>query len=130
MPTELREVTERPDPPCPTKRRPVRPVPQSGRYTGMPQSARLGLALVALLAAAPVVRAQNPVSDRPEPFTPARPETRDELNRCEALKQYGLGVFYEHDNRLLAAVRAYEEAARLDPDAAPPLKALVTLYLG
>jgi tetratricopeptide (TPR) repeat protein len=97
----------------------------------MPQSARLGVALVALLtAAALAVRAQAPVGDRPQPFTPARPETREELNRCEALKQYGLGALYERDNRLLAAVRAYEEAARLDPDAAPPLKALVPLYLG
>jgi tetratricopeptide (TPR) repeat protein len=97
----------------------------------MPLSARLGLALAALLAVcAPAARAQAPVGDRPEPFTPVRPETREELNRCEALKQYGLGAFYERDNRLLAAVRAYEEAARLDPEAAPPYKALVPLYLG
>jgi tetratricopeptide (TPR) repeat protein len=93
--------------------------------------ARLGLALFALLvAAAPAARAQGPASDRPEPFTPARPETREELNRCEALKQYGLGALYERDSRLLAAVRAYEEATRLDPEAAPPYKALVPLYLG
>jgi tetratricopeptide (TPR) repeat protein len=97
----------------------------------MPLSARLGLALLALLAiTAPAVRAQGPVSDRPEPFTPARPETREELNRREALKLYGLGVFHEHDNRLLAAVRAYEDAARLDPEAPAPYKALVPLYLG
>jgi tetratricopeptide (TPR) repeat protein len=93
----------------------------------MPLSARLGAALLALLAATPLaLRAQ----DRPEPFTPARPETREELNRREALKQYGLGVFHEHENRLLAAVRAYEEAARLDREAPAPYKALVPLYLG
>ncbi len=97
----------------------------------MPLSARLGLALLALLATtAPALRAQGPVSDRPEPFTPARPETREELNRREALILYGLGVFHEHDNRLLAAVRAYEDATRLDPEAPAPYKALVPLYLG
>ncbi|HKI31313.1 MAG TPA: hypothetical protein VKA46_05565, partial [Gemmataceae bacterium] len=97
----------------------------------MPLSARLGLALFALVAAlAPAARAQGPVSDRPEPFTPARPETREELDRREALKLYGLAVFHERDNRLLAAVRAYEEATRLDPEAAPAFKALVPLYLG
>jgi tetratricopeptide (TPR) repeat protein len=92
----------------------------------MSLSARLGAVLLALLAA-PALRAQG---DRPEPFTPARPETREELNRREALKLYGLGVFHERDNRLLAAVRAYEDAARLDPEAAAPYKALAPLYLG
>ncbi|HEX5273303.1 MAG TPA: tetratricopeptide repeat protein [Gemmataceae bacterium] len=97
----------------------------------MPLSARLGAILLALLAAAaPAVRAQGPIGDRPEPFTPARPETREELNRREALKLYGVGVFHEHANRLLAAVRAYEDAVRLDPEAPAPYKALVPLYLG
>lgn len=95
----------------------------------MPSSARLGLALALLAAAAPGVRAQGPVSDRPEPFTPARPETREQLNRREAVTLYGLGALHEHNNRLLEAVRAYEGAARLDPEAAAPLKALVPLYL-
>ena len=65
------------------------------------------------------LRAQGPVSDRPEPFTPARPETRQELDRREALKLYGLGVFHEHDNRLLAAVRAYEDAPASTPRPPP-----------
>jgi tetratricopeptide (TPR) repeat protein len=97
----------------------------------MSLSARLGLALLALLAAlTPAVRAQGPVYDRPEPFIPVHPETREELNRREALALYGLAIFHERDNRLLAAVRAYEEVTRLDPEAAPAFKALVTLYLG
>jgi tetratricopeptide (TPR) repeat protein len=92
----------------------------------MPLSARIGAVLLALLVA-PALRAEG---DRPQPFTPARPETREELNRREALKLYGLGVFHEHENRLLAAVRAYEDASRLDPEAPAPYKALVPLYLG
>jgi tetratricopeptide (TPR) repeat protein len=96
----------------------------------MPLSARLAPALLALAAAAaPAVRADGVVGDRPEPFTPARPETREEINRREAVKLYALGALREHENRLLDAVRAYEEAGRLDPDAAAPLKALVPLYL-
>ncbi len=97
----------------------------------MPRSARIGLTLLTLLALpAMAVRAQGPINERPEPFTPAHPETREELNRREAVKLYGLGAFHEHNNRLLAAVHAYEEAAHLDPEAAPPYKALVPLYLG
>jgi len=97
----------------------------------MPRSARIGLTLFAFLAVPAVaVRAQDPVNDRPQPYTPARPETREELNRREAVKLYGVGSFHEHNNRLLAAVHAYEEAAHLDPESAPPYKALVPLYLG
>jgi tetratricopeptide (TPR) repeat protein len=97
----------------------------------MPLSARLGLTLVALLsAAAPATRAQGLLGYWPEKLVPARPETREELNRAEALKQYGLGTFHENGHRLLAAVRAYEEATRLDPEAAAPFRALVPLYLG
>ncbi len=96
----------------------------------MSLSARLGLALLAAVALGSAARAQAPVSDRPEPFTPARPETREELNRREAVKLYALGALHEHENRLLAAVRAYEEATRLDPEAASAYKALVPLYLG
>ncbi len=97
----------------------------------MPLSVRVGLTFIALLAAvAPPTRAQGLLGDRPEPYTPVRPQTREQLNHAEALKQYGLGVFHEHAHRLLAAVRAYEEATHLDPEAAPPYRALVPLYLG
>jgi tetratricopeptide (TPR) repeat protein len=97
----------------------------------MPLSVRRGLILVALLVAtAPAARAEGLLGDRPEPYTPVRPQSREQLNHVEALKQYGLGVFHEHAHRLLAAVRAYEEATRLDPEAAPPYRALVPLYLG
>ena len=97
----------------------------------MMRSARIGLTLLALVTAPAIaLRAQGPVNDPPQPFTPAHPETREELNRREALKLFGLGSFHEHNNRLLAAIHAYEEASRLDPEAAPPYKALVPLYLG
>ena len=52
---------------------------------------------------------------------PAVPRTAEELNQREALKQYALGLICERDNRFLEAVRCFEEAIRLDPEAAPVL---------
>src|SRR5262249_30059842 len=42
---------------------------------------------------------------------------------------YGLAVAHQHNNRLLEAIRALEEARRLDPEAPAPYKALAPLYL-
>jgi len=96
----------------------------------MPPSLRSWPApLWALLAAAPLF-AQVPAADKPAPAAPARPASRQDLDHTEALKRYGQGLVREKHSQLLAAIRCYEEAARLDPDAAAPLKALVPLYLG
>jgi tetratricopeptide (TPR) repeat protein len=69
------------------------------------------------------------VGDRPTPYLTTRPPTRKEIDRRAALKQYGLGLLCERDDRFLEAVRAFEQASRLDPKAAPVFKALVPLYL-
>jgi tetratricopeptide (TPR) repeat protein len=60
---------------------------------------------------------------------PLRPLKRQELERREALELFGIGVEHEHRNRLPEALRTYEQALRLNPDAAPVLRALVPLYL-
>ena len=83
--------------------------------------------LAALLAAANLCAQEAPAL--PPVHVPARPADRRELDHVEALKAFARGAVAEHDNRLVEAVRAYEEAARLDPDAAGPLKALAPLYL-
>jgi tetratricopeptide (TPR) repeat protein len=80
-----------------------------------------------MLAAAPLF-AQSP-DEPPAAAAPARPATRQELDHVEALKRYGEGLIRERHNQLLEAVRCHEEAARLDPEATPPLKALAALYL-
>src|SRR5207253_524014 len=67
--------------------------------------------------------------DRPAFFVPTRPPTRQELDRRESLKRYALGLLCEREDRLLEAIRAFEYAARLDPEAAPVFKALIPLYL-
>jgi tetratricopeptide (TPR) repeat protein len=82
---------------------------------------------LALLVAVAGVRAQ--AEDRPGRFVPLKPATRQELDRAEAVKLYGLAVAHEHNNRLLEAIRVLEEARRLDPEAPAPLKALAPLYL-
>ncbi len=93
----------------------------------MPRSARTLLALVAWLAAAQVLPAQQ--AERPVPLRPRRPESRRDLDRREAVRLYSLALVCQHEDRLLEAVRHLERAARLDPDSAAVHKALVPLYL-
>ena len=63
-----------------------------------------------LLAAAP-----------PEPNAP--PEARK-----DALARYGAGIWQARRDRLLSAAKAFEAAAKQDPDATAPLKELVRIY--
>jgi tetratricopeptide (TPR) repeat protein len=96
----------------------------------MPVSARPFLALLAALALGLPLPAQAPpAEDRPAPFVPLRPPSKEERQEREALKQYALGLLCEHDDRLLEAQKAFEEAARLNPRAASVFKALVPVYL-
>ena len=81
----------------------------------------------ALLAAAPL-RAQQP-EPLPPVHVPVKPVDRRELDHVEALKAFARGVAAQRDQRLVEAVAAYEEAVRLDPDAAAPLRALAPIYV-
>jgi tetratricopeptide (TPR) repeat protein len=94
----------------------------------MSVSARIGLALTVWLAAGWLpLQAQD--DDHSSLFVPRRPQTRRELDRREALKRYVLGLVCQKGNHLLEAVRHFERALELDPDATPVRKALVPLYL-
>jgi tetratricopeptide (TPR) repeat protein len=88
------------------------------------QSMRLWPALTVLLAAVAGVRAEQPA-----PAAPVRPPTRQELDRQEALRLYGLALLQERDSRLVEAVGTLEQAAKLDPESAQLPKTLVPLYL-
>jgi tetratricopeptide (TPR) repeat protein len=68
-------------------------------------------------------------NDPPARHVPVRVSSRQELDRCEALALYGLAAVQEHKNRLVEAMHTLEAARRLDPDATPPLKSLVPIYL-
>lgn len=48
--------------------------------------------------------------------------------RQDALARYGAGVWLARRDRLLSAAKSFEAAARLDPDAAAPLRELVPIY--
>src|SRR5947209_19252096 len=92
----------------------------------MPLAARICLALVAWAALGWAVQAED--GDRFPLFVPRRPATRQELNRREAVKQYATGLLCQRDDQLLEAMRCFERARALDPDAAPVHKALIPLY--
>jgi tetratricopeptide (TPR) repeat protein len=67
--------------------------------------------------------------DRPALHVPVRAATRQELDHRDAMKLYALGLLQERRNQLVEAVRSFEAARRLDPDAASVHKALIPLYL-
>ncbi len=91
-------------------------------------SVRFWSAVVLMLLAVFPLAAQQ-TSELPPVHVPVRPADRRELDHVEALKLFGRGAIAERNNRLIEALRAYEEAARLDPDAAAPLRALAPIYL-
>lgn len=94
----------------------------------MGMSIRWGLTLSVLLAATES-RAQQPISgERPRPFAPLRPESREDLNRREARCLYALGMLRQRQDRLVDALRHMEEARALDPEAAAVQRGLVPLY--
>jgi len=94
----------------------------------MSVAARFWLAILALLGGALPLQAQSG-EDRPAFYVPSRPPTRQEIERRASLKHYVLGLLCEREDRLLEAVRAFEKAGQLDPEAAPVFKALIPLYL-
>jgi tetratricopeptide (TPR) repeat protein len=93
----------------------------------MPVCFRTVLAAWLVLAVWHEAGAQE-VGDRPKPVDP-KPLDKKESNRREALKLYGIGLECERENRLLEALKNFEEAAKLDPDAAPVQRSLIPLYL-
>src|SRR4051812_16846378 len=67
--------------------------------------------------------------DRPKVFVPKTPPTQKELDRRAALYQYAWGLLCEREDRLLEALKAFEKAAALDPEAAAVFKAQVPILL-
>ncbi len=94
----------------------------------MPLRRFLGCLALVLLGFPPVAAQFPPLSDPPQEHRPRRPPTKEELARREARVLYGLGILRQQRDRLNEAVRLFEEAAALDPEAAPVQRALVSLY--
>jgi tetratricopeptide (TPR) repeat protein len=93
----------------------------------MPVAARFYLVLfTAFAAAAPPLSAQIFEDIKPAPALPLSQAAKQER---QALKLYALGLLCTHEDRLLEAQKAFEEASRLNPKAAAVFKALVPVYL-
>ena len=94
----------------------------------MATSTRWGLTLAILLGALTELRAQQDLQP-PLPFVPRRAESRAELDRREARTLYAQGLLSQREDRLLEAMRRFEQARALDPKATPIHRALVPIYL-
>ncbi len=87
-------------------------------------------AIVVLLSIVSTSNAQNFQIDEPiRPYSAKKPSSAEETNRRQSLYQYALALLCERDDRLLEALRAYEESARLDPKSAAPIKAQIPLLV-
>src|SRR5262249_53731875 len=107
----------------------VLPQPPEGMWP-MFRSTRCLLTLLVLLTPALASAAQLAApGDRPVVHVPLRPPTQAELDRLAATHLFAQGVLCEREARLLEAMRAYEQAARLDPDAVTIYKSLVMIYI-
>jgi tetratricopeptide (TPR) repeat protein len=88
---------------------------------------RWALGGIVLVLATPLLA--NDSEERPARHVPIKPVSRQDLDRREAQRLYGLGVLHERKNRLVEALKAFEAARRLDPDSAAIHRALIPLYL-
>jgi tetratricopeptide (TPR) repeat protein len=86
-----------------------------------------GLILACLLTAP----RQEPQSNdgSVQPRRTARPQSPDEIKHVEALELYALGHLHRENDQLIEAIRLFEQALELQPQAAPIYQALIPLYL-
>jgi tetratricopeptide (TPR) repeat protein len=90
---------------------------------------RWALGGLVLLLAAPLAASLQPGEERPPIHVPVRPVSRQDLDRREAQRLYGVGLLHERKNRLVEAIKAFEAARRLDPESGAILRSLIPLYL-
>jgi tetratricopeptide (TPR) repeat protein len=82
-----------------------------------------------VLVGTAVARGQLPSFDDPPRPYKGKPADAAAMRRREALKRYADGLLCLREDRLLEALRAFEESARLDPSAPATYKAQVPLLL-
>ena len=83
---------------------------------------------ILVLAGSAHAQALEPV-DRPTPYVSQRLPTQRERDRVDSLKLYVLGLLCENEDRLLEALQAFQDAVKLDPDAAAVYKAQVPILI-
>src|SRR5215471_8578076 len=84
--------------------------------------------LTSLAATLAPASAQDLLGDPPRLYQGPAPTQKDK-DRRESLYRYTYGLLCEKEDRLLEALSAFEEAAKLDPEAAGVFKAQVPLLL-
>lgn len=82
----------------------------------------------ALALAAPRAHAQDFAFDRPKPYDGPAPTQKDK-DRRESLYFFTYGLLCEKEDRLIEALTAFEEAAKLDSEAVGVFRAQVPLLL-
>jgi tetratricopeptide (TPR) repeat protein len=91
---------------------------------------RSTLAVSAFLLSAGAAFGQNVnFDDPPKLFKPKTPPTRREIEKRDSLYKFVDGLLYEREDKYAEALKAFEEAARLDPDSAAIIKAQVPILL-
>jgi len=96
----------------------------------MPQVARSLLPLFFLLGVALPAAAQGRQPPEDEPIVaPVKHATDKDRDHREGLNQYVLGLLCEREDRLVEALRAWENSAKLDADAPAVFRGLVALYV-
>lgn len=89
----------------------------------------LALMVLAMAGGASLLAQTAEGGQRQVPFTPLRPWSQKDLDRREGRQLYGLALQRQREDCLLEATKLLEEACRLDPEAVPPAKALIPLYV-
>jgi tetratricopeptide (TPR) repeat protein len=85
--------------------------------------------LVLLGSALPVGAQVSWYDDPPALYRPIQPPTRQAMERRQSLEAYVFGILCEREDRLLEALKSFERAAQLDPQAAAVVKAQVPILL-
>jgi tetratricopeptide (TPR) repeat protein len=96
----------------------------------MSRCSRFASAVALVLLVASGVTAQNiALDDAPRPLVSKKPRTQKEIDRRESLFQFVRGLMCEREDRLLEALKAFQEAARLDPEPAAVYKVQIPLLI-
>jgi tetratricopeptide (TPR) repeat protein len=88
------------------------------------------LTVSAFLLAAGVALGQDAnFFDRPKLLRPMTPPSRREIEERDSLYKFVDGLLYEHEEKFAEALKAFQDATRLDPDAPALVKAQVPILI-
>jgi tetratricopeptide (TPR) repeat protein len=100
----------------------------SNRRVLFPTAVTAGLLLLGISGTAVAKpRSTDALDDRPERLVPKQSRSEEERDRLEAAAMFAAGRTLEQREESAAALKMFERAARLDPQATPVLRELVPL---